>query len=118
MKKAPKKTVAAEVVDGGRLVRITFHREETVLRRGTADLLIEAGTELDGPDDGFDLDSLADLLESIDAIDWEYESELEDWRLDSEYQQEDLPDDARDTAVAVRRNDSGEWEITSREGLQ
>jgi hypothetical protein len=118
MRKKVKKVVAGKVIEGGRFVRVTLSREETVLREGTADLLIEAGTELDAPDDGFDLDSLADLLESLDAIDWADESHLEDWRLDSEYQQEDLPDDARDTAVAVRRNDSGEWEITSREGLK
>jgi hypothetical protein len=114
MKKAPRKAVAAQVIEGGRFVRVTFSRVETVLRDGTADLLIEAGTKLDRPDGGFDLESLADLLESIDAIEWDDESHLEEWQLDSEFQQEDLPEDDRDTAVAVRRDEDDNWHIRVR----
>ncbi len=114
MSKGKRTAVAARVIKGGRFVRVTFERVETVLRQGTADLLVEAGTELRRSDGGFDLESLADLLESIDAIEWDDESHLEEYHLDSEFQQEDLPGDDRDTAVAVRRDEDDNWHIQVR----
>ena len=116
MPQGKKKAVNARVIEGGRFVRVTFSRVETVLREGTADLLIEAGTQLDHPDGYCDLESLADLLESINAIEWDAESHLEEWRLDSEYQQEDLAEGDQDMAVLVRRDEHNNWHIRDRGG--
>jgi hypothetical protein len=111
MRKELRKVVAGKVIEGERFVRITFHREETVIRQGTADLAITPGTEIDLRDGSSDRESLALSLVAFNAIDWADEVYVKERNTVNEVWQEIPLEAASETAFRCSRGEDDDLRI-------
>jgi hypothetical protein len=97
--------------ESGSFKRITITREETVIRKGTADVWIPDGVKFSRDDGIDDTQDLADLLEIRSAIDWEYEAHMEDYVIEAGVEEEDLPEEDQETAVPCTRDERLNWVV-------
>jgi hypothetical protein len=97
--------------NSGSFKRITITRNETVIRKGTADVWVPDGLSFAREDGCDDTQNLADLLDVRNAIEWEHVGHMEDYIVDAEIEEEDLPQEDQDAAVRCSRDEDLNWVV-------